>query len=78
MQQGDQALAVGMQKAEVAGAAEAFGQHMLQDQPQKVCTGNGALRQLPGLGVAIAESHLAVVAGDDILFGDDAPVQIAS
>ena len=32
-QRGDEALAVGMQKAEVAGAREAFGQHMPQDEP---------------------------------------------
>ena len=32
---------------------------------------------LPGLGVAITEAHLAVIAGDDVLLLDDAPVEVA-
>lgn len=78
VQQGDQALAVGMQKAEIARPPEAFGQHMLQDQPQEMRTGDGALFHRSGLGVAITEAHLAVVAGDDVLLGDAAPVQITA
>ena len=39
VQQGDQALAVGMQEAEVARTPETFGQHMLQNQPQEVRAG---------------------------------------
>jgi len=42
VQQGDQALAVGVQKAEVAGTPETFGQHMLQDQSQELRAGNGS------------------------------------
>ncbi len=78
MQQSDQTLAVGMQKAEVARTTEAFGQHMLQDQPQKLRAGNGPGFHLPGLGVAITETDLAIVASENILFGDDAPVKITA
>ena len=74
MQQGDQTLAVGMQKAEVARPPETFGQHVLEDQPQKLRTGHGAPVHLPGLGVAITESDLAVSAGEDVFLGDDAAV----
>jgi len=44
VQQRDQALAVRMQEAEVAGPAKALGQHVLDDQPQELGRGNaGAL-----------------------------------
>ena len=76
VQQGDQALAVGVQKAEVAGAPETLRQHMLQHQPQKLRAGDGSPFPLTRLGVAIPEGHLAVFAGDDILLPDDAPVKI--
>ena len=76
MQQGDQALAVGVQKTEVAGAPETLRQPMLQHQPQELRAGDGSPFPLPRLGVAIAEGHLAVCAGDDIRLPDDAPVQI--
>lgn len=36
MQQRDQALAVGMQKAEIARPAKVLRQHMLQHQPEEV------------------------------------------
>ena len=41
LQQGDQALAVGVQKAKVARTPESLGQHMLQHQPQELCAGHG-------------------------------------
>jgi len=37
-----QPLAIGVQKAKVARAPKAFGQHMLQHQAQELRTGNGA------------------------------------
>ena len=77
MQQSDQALAVGMQEAEVARPPETFRQHVLQHQPQELRTGNGPPFQLPRPGVAIAERHLSVLAGEDILLPDHAPVKVA-
>ncbi len=76
LQQGDQALAVGVQKTEIAGAPETLRQHMLQHQPQELRAGDGAPLPFPRLGVAIPESHLAVFTGDDIRLPDDTPVKI--
>ena len=78
MQQGNQALAVRMQETKITGAPKALRQHMLEHQPEKVGAGNGALFHPSGLGVTIAERHLAVAAGDDILLADDAPIQITA
>ena len=78
MQQGNQALAVGVQEAEVACAAKALGQHVLENQPEKIDTAERAPFRLAGLGVAIAEAHPALLAGDDILFQDDAAVEITT
>lgn len=66
-----------MQKAKVARTSESLGQHMLQHQPQELCAGHGAPFQLHGLAVAITEADLAGSAGEDVFFGDDAPVKIA-
>ena len=77
MQQGDQAFAIGMQDAEIARAAEALGQHMLQHQPEELRTGHGTQFHLPGLCILVPEAHLATAHGDDILLRDDAPVEVA-
>jgi len=44
---------------------EAFGQHMLQNQPQELRTGNGPQFPFTGPGVAVTETHLPVFAGDN-------------
>jgi hypothetical protein len=67
MQQGDQALAVGVQEAEIASAAKALGQHVLENQPEEIDPGERAPFRLAGLSVAIAEAHLAILAGEDVL-----------
>ena len=67
-----------MQKAEVARPSETFGQHILQDQPEEILAGHGSVFHPPGLGVAIAEAHLAVITGDDVFLADHTPVKIAS
>lgn len=54
VQQGDQALAVGVQKAEDARAPETIGQHMLQDQPEEVRAGQRSAFDPLCLGVLIA------------------------
>ena len=77
MQQGDQALAIRMQKTVIARPPKSLGQHMLQHQPQKIRTGHGALLHPPGLGVLEAEAYQAVTAGDDILFANDPTIKIA-
>jgi len=77
LHQGDQPLAVGMQEAEVMRATEAFGQNMLQDQPQELGSGNGPGLGAIGFGAAIAEGHLSVLARQDVLLSDHPTVEIA-
>ena len=79
LQQPDGACAVGMQEAEVAGAAKPSGQHMLRHQPQKVRPGQCVLRRLVGLGVAVLEGDVALgVAAQDVGLPDQAAVQVAA
>ena len=78
MQQGDQALAVGVQEAEVACAAKALGQHVLANQPEEIDTAERAPFRLAGFRVALAEAHPAILAGEDILFSYDAPVEVTT
>ncbi len=78
LKQGDQPFAVGMQKAEVASASEAFGQHMLEDQPQEPGAGDRSVFALLGFAILVAKSHLAVFAGDNIFLLDHAFIEIAA
>jgi hypothetical protein len=78
MQQGNEALAVGVQEAEIARAAKALGQHVLENQPEELSAGKRALVRLAGFGVAIAEAHPAIRAGEDVLFTDDAAVEVTT
>ena len=77
MEQLDQAFAVGMQEAEVACTSEASGQHMLQDQPKELGTGDGTGFHLLGLGLLITEGHLSILADQDVFFLNDTPIEIA-
>jgi hypothetical protein len=54
-----------------------FRQHMLQDQPQEIRTGQGSLLRLSALGLSIKEAYLTVRAGYDILFANDPTIKIA-
>ena len=74
----DQALAVGMQEPEIAGAAQTLGQHVLEQQPQEIGAGEGAGLPPAGLGVPVAEGHLVVLAGEDILLLQHAPIPVAA
>jgi len=78
MQQRDEALAVGVEEAEVAGPPQALGQDVLDDEPEEVGPGKGALFELAGSGVSPAVAHLGVVEGEDVLLADDAAVEIAA
>lgn len=70
MQQGDQVFAVRMQKAEIARPSKALGQDVLQDKPQKLRPAHRAQHHLAALGIAIAESDLAIGTDDDVLLSD--------
>ena len=77
LKQGHQAFAVGVQEAEVARTPEAFGQHMLEDEPQEAGAGDGSELELLGLAVQITKGHLAVLAGDDISLLEHPFIEIA-
>ena len=76
-QQPDQCFTVGMQKAIVSRPPESPGQDMLQNQPQKVSSGNGSVVITFGFAVNITEGDLAILAGQDIFFPDHATIQIS-
>ena len=70
MQQADQALAVGVQEAEIARTTKTLGQHVLENQSEELSAGKRALFRLAGFNAAIAEAHPAIRAGEDVLFTD--------
>ncbi len=78
LNQSDQAFTVGVQKTEVAGTPEAFGQYMLENQAQELCAGQGSGAHLPGLAILVTESNLTLVGGNNIFFLDHAFVEIAA
>jgi hypothetical protein len=65
-----------MQKAEVAGAPKAFGQHMLQNQPQEFWPRQRSGLHLFGFAVLVAKSHQTIPASHNILFLDHALIKI--
>ncbi len=77
LQQSDEALAIGMQKAEVSRAAETFRQHVLPNHPQELGAGKRLAFRLSRFGIGKTKGHLSLVAGDDILFTDDTAIKIA-
>ena len=75
MHQRDQ-FAVGVQKAEVAGAAVTIGQDVLQDQAQECHAAKSAGFNLPSLAVLIAERDVTLVTGQNVFLLYHAPIQI--
>ena len=63
-----------MQKTIVSGPAKAFGQNMLQDQPEKVFAFDGSVAGLAGAAFDVFESDMAIMIRHDIVFTDYAPV----
>ena len=57
LKHGDQTFAVGVQEAEVAGASEAFGQHMLEDQPQEPGAGDCSVFAALRFAVPVAKGR---------------------
>jgi hypothetical protein len=76
LNQGQQLLGVAMQKAIISGSTKAFGQNMLQYQPQEVFTFDGAAAGLAGTAFDVFEGDVAILIRHDIAFTDDAPVQV--
>ena len=66
-----------MQEAVVSNPAKAFGQNMLQNKPQEVVAFDGAVERFVGTALDVFEGDISVLIGDDALFADDAPVEVA-
>jgi len=66
-----------MQDAEVTRAPKALGQDVSQQQGEEAHPGLGAITVLAGFAVPVPEGDLAVLAGDDVLFEQNAAVEIA-
>jgi hypothetical protein len=77
LNQGQQLLCVAVQEAVVSDPAKAFGQNMLQDKPQEIVAFEGTVERFAGTALDVLEGDLAVLIGDDALFTDDAPVEVA-
>lgn len=66
-----------MQESVVADALQPARQDVLDDEPEEIRPREGPGVHLLGGGVDIAKSHLAVAVLDDVVFGDDALVEVA-
>ena len=64
-----------MQEAIIPDAAKALWQDVLEHEPQEVFAGEGAVLCFTRVAFDIAERHLAIAVGDDVVFTDDAAVQ---
>ena len=71
-----QLLAVAVEQAVVAGAPEAFGQHMAQQHPQELRPGQ-ALDHHRTAVVADAKGDQAIAIAEDVLLGDHTAVEVA-
>ena len=78
LQERNRALAVGVQKAEVARSAKAFRQHVLQNQPEEFCARQTAQFALFGSAVLISKANVAALMAEYVLLADHAAIQIAT
>ena len=77
MNQGQDLFGVAMQEAIVSGPSKAFGQDMLQDKPYEVVAFDGTVERFSGTALDVFEGDIAILIGDDAVFTDDAPVEVA-
>lgn len=78
MQKTDELFAAWMEKTVTSGPAEALWQHMEHEQIEKIFSGDGLGPVLPGFGMEIPEGDHAIFALQDILFPNDALVEIST
>ena len=78
LQKTDELFAAWMEKTVTSGSAKALWQNVEHDQIEKIFPGDGPGPVLAGFGMEIPEGDHAVFALQDILFPDNAPVQISA
>ena len=72
----DESLAVAVQEAVVSGPAEAFGQDVLEHEPEEVGPAERTRIDLAA-ALGVAKGHLAVFAGQDVLLRQYPAIEIA-
>ena len=77
LHQRQQFFSITVQEAIIPDPAKALGQNMLQHQPQKVFALEDSVLRVARFPFGIAVRHLACLIGNDILFADNAAVQVA-
>lgn len=65
-----------MKEAEASGPTEALWQDMEHEQVEELFTGNGSCPVGLGFGVEVSKRYPALFAAENILFLDDAPVEV--
>ncbi len=78
LHQADQFFAASMEKTIGPCPAQSSWQHIVQKQGEKGLGRDGSGPIFPAFGMAVAERDHAVLAVEDILFPDDAPVQVTA
>ena len=76
LQETDELFAAGMKETVTPRSAKPLWEDMEHEQIEEIFPGDGPGPVLPGLGMEIPEGDHAVLALQDILFPDDAPVEI--
>ena len=74
LDQRQQPFGITVQEAIIPDPAKASGQNVLQHQPQEVFALEGTVQGLARLAFEIAECHLAIAIGNDVVFTDHAAV----
>ena len=67
-----------MEKAVTPGSAKALWQDMEHQEVEKIFAGDGPGSVLAGFGMEIPEGDHAVFAVKDVLFPNDAPVEVSA
>lgn len=76
LHQRQQAFCVAVQEAVVPGPAKALWQDVLEHQPQEVLGWQGTEFRFTGSAFGVAECHHCIVLGDDVVFADNAAVEV--
>ena len=78
LQKPNELFTAGVEKAIAACSPKAFWQYMEHKQVEELFTAHGAGFYLPGFGVKVPEGDPVVLAGQDILFPDNTPVEVSA
>ena len=78
LQKADEFFAAGVQKSIRPGSAKSLWQNMEHEQVEKIFSSDGPGSVMAGFGMEIPDGDHAVFALKDVLFPNDAPVQVSA